>query len=565
MVVDGWNAALVLGGIRSGKSAFAETLVSGAPAVRYVATASPGGGDDAEWAARIEAHRSHRPDSWMTEELGAEPQRLATLLTEAKPDETVLVDDLGGWVTAQLDGGTDALAEAVAGLADAVRLCAARLVIVSPEVGLSVVPATVLGRAFADELGLANRAVAEACDAVVLVVAGQPTWLKTPRPTPAPPPAPTPAPEPASTGPTSAGSEASASTTALHEPTLTLPAISTGLVIQPGMDLPMPDEASANLAGARLRGLDVAGGGLGGLSGVVEFAAGTQRRAVPTPWTSVRVLLVHGDHAGGVSAGDSAEEAARRARQAVEDEGPLGILAAEAGASLQLVRAPAGRPIETEDALTAMEVDQALGYGWRLAEEATDSGVDLLVIAACGAGAGAAAAAVTSAVTGAEPVAMLARADAPDGRYDDAAWMVRCAAVRDAMHRTRARPRGARDLLAALGGGDIAVVTGVLLGAASRRTPVLLDGPVGVAAGLVSRDIGGQARHWCLVPDHGGHPTVKHAADVLGLATALDLRLGLGEGATALAALPVLRSALILAANVARHPALAGDADEPRA
>ena len=50
--------------------------------------------------------------------------------------------------------------------------------IVSPEVGLSVIPATPLGRAFADACGAANRALAEACDGVVLVVAGQPTWLK---------------------------------------------------------------------------------------------------------------------------------------------------------------------------------------------------------------------------------------------------------------------------------------------------------------------------------------------------------------------------------------------------
>src|SRR5207302_2597834 len=106
-----------------------------------------------------------------------DPGRLAGLLAETKPDQTVLVDDLGGWMTALLDRG-QAESDAVAVLTEAVRDCAGRLVVVSPEVGLSVVPATEAGRAFADALGLANQALADACDAVVLVVAGQPTWLK---------------------------------------------------------------------------------------------------------------------------------------------------------------------------------------------------------------------------------------------------------------------------------------------------------------------------------------------------------------------------------------------------
>ena len=63
-------------------------------------------------------------------------------------------------------------------LAAAVRDCAARVVLVSPEVGLSLVPVTPVGRAFADALGTANQALAAACDRVALVVAGQVTWLK---------------------------------------------------------------------------------------------------------------------------------------------------------------------------------------------------------------------------------------------------------------------------------------------------------------------------------------------------------------------------------------------------
>jgi nicotinate-nucleotide--dimethylbenzimidazole phosphoribosyltransferase len=219
--------------------------------------------------------------------------------------------------------------------------------------------------------------------------------------------------------------------------------------------------------------------------------------------------------------------------------------------------------MEDGPVLSADEVESALRYGWRLAEEASDAGVDLLVLAACGAGAEAAAAAVVAATTGAEAAAILGRVAVPGGEIDDAAWMSRCAAVRDALHRTRLSPRGAKEVLAELGGGDIAVATGLLLGATARRLPVLLDGPVGVAAALVTRDLAGQARHWCLLPDHGGNPTVRLAADVLGLTPVMDLRLDLGEGTTALAALPVLRTALTLAASLPVHPALAPDEDDP--
>ncbi|HYN95399.1 MAG TPA: bifunctional adenosylcobinamide kinase/adenosylcobinamide-phosphate guanylyltransferase, partial [Pilimelia sp.] len=73
MSVEGWNAVLVLGGTRSGKSAFAESLVADAHGVRYVATAAPAAPGDDEWGARVAAHRDRRPATWTTEELGADP------------------------------------------------------------------------------------------------------------------------------------------------------------------------------------------------------------------------------------------------------------------------------------------------------------------------------------------------------------------------------------------------------------------------------------------------------------------------------------------------------------
>ncbi|MFF5202681.1 bifunctional adenosylcobinamide kinase/adenosylcobinamide-phosphate guanylyltransferase [Micromonospora sp. SD19] len=591
MSVDGWNTVLVLGGIRSGKSEFAESLVTDAPVVRYVATAPEGDPEDTEWATRLAAHRARRPGSWTTEETTEDPRRLADVLASAETNETVLVDDLGGWVTVLLDPDhqpADDVAT-IAELAEAIRGCAARVVLVSPEVGLSLVPTTPLGRAFTDALGAANRAVADACDAVVLVVAGQPVWLKSVAAATEPA---APATEPAATvtTATAAGTAPVAASLADTEPTpevqlpdvlthtppatptpepgdawaaptMALPMVATGLVIQPGMELPMPDEYAGPQAVDRLATLDVPGAGLGVLDRVVGFAAATQGTSTPAAWGSVRVLLLHGDHAGGASAGTVAGESARRAAQARAGQGALARLAAESGASLQVVDTPAAAPIEDQPALTPEQVESALRYGWRLAEQAADAGVQLLVLGACGAGTEAAAAAVLAATAGAEPPAVLGRVITDSGEIDDAAWMTRCAAVRDALHRTRRSSRGAKDILAELGGGDVAVATGVLLGATARRVPVLLDGPVGLAAGMVSRDLAGQARHWCLLADHGGHPAVRLAADVLGLTPLLDLRLDLGEGANALVALPLLRSVLALAAALPVHPSLAGGDD----
>ncbi|MET8259570.1 bifunctional adenosylcobinamide kinase/adenosylcobinamide-phosphate guanylyltransferase [Micromonospora sp. NPDC005205] len=588
MSVDGWNTVLVLGGIRSGKSEFAESLVSDAPVVRYVATAPEGDPEDTEWATRLAAHRARRPGSWTTEETTEDPRRLADVLESAEPNELLLVDDLGGWVTVLLDPDhqpADDVAT-IAELAEAIRGCAARVVLVSPEVGLSLVPTTPLGRAFTDALGAANRAVADACDAVVLVVAGQPVWLKSPVTEPS-------APAPVTASPAAAAAPVVASLADTEPtpevqlpdvltptppaaptaepgnpwaaPTMALPMVSTGLVIQPGMELPMPDEYAGPQAVDRLATLDVPGAGLGVLDRVVGFAAATQGTSTPAAWGSARVLLLHGDHAGGAAAGTVAGESARRAAQARAGQGALARLAAESGASLQVVDTPASAPIEDQQALAPEQVESALRYGWRLAEQAADAGVQLLVLAACGAGTEAAAAAVLAATAGAEPPAVLGRVITDSGEIDDAAWMIRCAAVRDALHRTRRSSRGAKDILAELGGGDVAVATGVLLGATARRVPVLLDGPVGLAAAMVSRDLAGQARHWCLLADHGGHPAVRLAADVLGLTPLLDLRMDLGEGANALVALPLLRSVLALSAALPVHPSLGGtdDTDPP--
>ncbi|WP_459545227.1 bifunctional adenosylcobinamide kinase/adenosylcobinamide-phosphate guanylyltransferase [Nocardia sp. X0981] len=167
---------LVLGGARSGKSAFAESLVSGS--VRYLATAIPDPADT-DFAARIAAHRARRPACWTVVD-GADP---ATLLSEAHPGPT-LVDDIGTWLTARLDAraawdaprGT--IAPETEALVDAVARYPDRLVVVTPEVGLGVIPATRSGRLFRDEIGALNQRLAQVCDEAFFIVAGLPLRLK---------------------------------------------------------------------------------------------------------------------------------------------------------------------------------------------------------------------------------------------------------------------------------------------------------------------------------------------------------------------------------------------------
>ncbi len=174
-----WRRALVLGGTRSGKSEFAEALLSGATAVRYVATARRDKAD-AAWDRRIDAHRARRPAGWTTVEVGDDPWRLTTILAEAGPQDALLVDELGTWIGAVmgLEDEDPPIDRMTTEMGAAVRACPATLVLVSPEVGLAPVALTAVGRRFVDALGATNIAVAAACDVVSLVIAGNAVPVK---------------------------------------------------------------------------------------------------------------------------------------------------------------------------------------------------------------------------------------------------------------------------------------------------------------------------------------------------------------------------------------------------
>jgi adenosylcobinamide kinase/adenosylcobinamide-phosphate guanylyltransferase len=184
-VSDRSRITLVLGGARSGKSALAVQLAERShPPVLFVATATR---SDVEMTERIDAHRATRPAEWRTLEA---PLDVGVAVRAQLGDaRTVLLDCLSLLVSNALlaseDGGerSGVVVEArvmsdIQKLVAAVRDADAHLIVVSNEVGMSVVPPTPLGRTFRDALGRANQEVAALADAVYLLVAGIPVDVK---------------------------------------------------------------------------------------------------------------------------------------------------------------------------------------------------------------------------------------------------------------------------------------------------------------------------------------------------------------------------------------------------
>ena len=172
MTDDRPSVTLILGGARSGKSTFAQSLVEARGPGLYLATAEV---RDDEMADRVRAHRKGRGDSWTTLE---EPLDLVgALRTHASPDRPILVECLTLWLSNLFGARRDVEAETRA-LVKALPLLGGPVILVSNEVGLGIVPENQLARAFRDAAGRLNQAVAGVADRVVFVAAGLPLTLK---------------------------------------------------------------------------------------------------------------------------------------------------------------------------------------------------------------------------------------------------------------------------------------------------------------------------------------------------------------------------------------------------
>ncbi len=167
---------LVLGGIRSGKTALAEAQAANQPqSVVYVATATAG---DDEMASRIRRHQAIRPPMWGLVE---EPLSLAKVLQEqaqVDPAPCLLIDCMSLWLSNLLHIGGEQLQIQREAFLEQIQVYPGPLVIVSNETGLGTIGMDPLTRKFCDELGWLNQALAQRCQRVMMAVAGLPLILK---------------------------------------------------------------------------------------------------------------------------------------------------------------------------------------------------------------------------------------------------------------------------------------------------------------------------------------------------------------------------------------------------
>lgn len=330
----------------------------------------------------------------------------------------------------------------------------------------------------------------------------------------------------------------------------------------------LPDAEAAAAAHQRQRRLTKPAGALGRLEELSSWLAGAQGRCPPRPPARARVVVFAADH-GVAQAGVSAyppEVTAQMAANILAGGAAVNVLAGRVGATVRLVDLAvasdlAGAPPETtrhkvrrssgridvEDALTGAEAAQAFQAGLAIADEEVDSGADLLIPGDMGIGNTTPAAVLVAALTGEGPSAVTGRGTG----IDDAGWMRKAAVVRDAVRRARRKAGDPLGLLATASGADLAAMTGFLVQAAVRRTPVVLDGVVSAATALVAERIAPGAPRWWIAGSRSTEPAQHLALERLGLVPLLDLGLRLGEGTGGLVALPLLAAAAATLAEMA--------------
>lgn len=329
-----------------------------------------------------------------------------------------------------------------------------------------------------------------------------------------------------------------------------------------------PDGQAESDAEQRQLLLTKPAGALGRLEDLAAWLCAVQGVCPPRPLARARVVIFAGDH-GVARSGVSAyppEVTAQMVRSFVSGGAAVNAIARSVGADVRVldlgvdadlsdlptdvtrlkVRRGTG-DIRVTDAMSVDESERAILAGVTAADEEIDSGADVLVAGDMGIGNTTPAAALTGLLTNNDAAAVTGRGTG----IDDAAWMRKAAAVRDAMRRGRGSLGNQVELLAAVGGPDVAAMTGFLLQSARRRTPVILDGVVTCAAALVAHRVAYRASSWWVAGHRSVEPAQSLALKRLQLEPLVDQQMRLGEGTGALLALPVLRAAAATLAEMA--------------
>ena len=331
-----------------------------------------------------------------------------------------------------------------------------------------------------------------------------------------------------------------------------------------------PSAAARAVAEERLAGLATPAGALGRLGELGVWLAAVQGQCPPAPPAHVRAVIFAGDHgvaAHGVSAYPSAVTPAM-VRTFLLGRAGVSALAAAHGVHVRVLDLavdddldgvdPAllaevqrfkvrrsSEPIHLADALTAAQVEQALAAGATVAREEIAAGADLLISGDMGIGNTTPATALIAALLGLPATDLTGRGTG----IDDTALVLKQELVQQAVDRVGDRdPVG---LLAGLGGADLAASAGFMAEAARQGVPVLLDGVIAVACGLVADRLAPGAAAWFAAGHRSTEPAQVFALEKLGLVPMLDLGMRLGEGSGAVAAVPVVRSAAAVLRDVA--------------
>ncbi|WP_346539746.1 nicotinate-nucleotide--dimethylbenzimidazole phosphoribosyltransferase [Micromonospora sp. DPT] len=205
------------------------------------------------------------------------------------------------------------------------------------------------------------------------------------------------------------------------------------------------------------------------------------------------------------------------------------------------------RDMTVTAALTRDEARAALETGIRIAGDLVDAGAGILLTGDMGIGNTTPSAALIAALTGTDPAEATGRGTG----VDDETYRRKVGVVRTALDRHRPDPADPLGVLAAVGGLEHAALTGLILGAAARRVPVLLDGVIAASAALVAAALAPDAVGAMVAGHRSAEPGATVALRHLGLDPLIDLGLRLGEGTGALLALPVVTGAVRVLHEVA--------------
>lgn len=327
-----------------------------------------------------------------------------------------------------------------------------------------------------------------------------------------------------------------------------------------------PSASARTAAAERLAGLATPAGALGRLGELGVWLSACQGVCPPVPVENVRAVVFAGDHgvaAHGVSA-YPAEITGLMVQTFLAGRAGVSALAAAHGVAVRVldisVDAEAlpgdvsshkvrrgSSPLHLEDAVSPEEVAAAFDHGLAVAQEEIAAGAQLLISGDMGIGNTTPAACLVAAGLGLPAVEVTGRGTG----VDDAALLHKEQVVQQALDRTRSIHDDPVACLRALGGADLAATTGFLVGAARAGVPVLLDGVIAVACALTAERIAPGAAAWFAAGHRSTEPAQSLALDKLGLEPLLDLGMRLGEGSGAVAAVPMVRSAVALLRDVA--------------